>query len=276
MTTTTLTPSTVQPSSAPATVAAPRRAAKQIPFGRLLTVEMRKMFDTRSGFWLLASVVVLSVIASGAVLLFGGEADVTYANMSAAMGIPLAILLPVIAILSVTSEWSQRSGLTTFTLVPHRGRVLLAKAVNTVLVGVAAMVASLLIGAATNLLGAAIYGIDPIWETNVADLSKIVLANVLSMMFGFTLGLVIRNSAAAIVGYFVYSFVIGNLLFLLASTQEWYADIDRWINFQFNQTYLFDQDLVAKDWAYLGVSSLLWLVIPLAIGAWTAMRAEVK
>lgn len=270
MTTTTLTQ--------PATAAAPatRRTPRPIPFSRLLSVEMRKMFDTRSGFWMLVSVVAASVIASGSVLLFGSEADVTYANMSSAIGIPMAIILPVIAILSVTSEWSQRSGLTTFTLVPHRGRVLLAKGVNTVVVGVVAMVVAMLIGAATNLLGAAAYGIDPVWQTNVTDLTNIVIANVLGMSFGFMLGLLIRNSAAAIVGYFVYNFVIGNLLFLLAETQEWFADINRWVNFQYNQTYLYDQEIVAKDWAYLGVSSLIWLVIPLAIGSWLAMRSEVK
>ena len=53
----------------------------------------------------------------------------TYDNFGAAIGIPMALLLPVMAILSVTSEWSQRSGLTTFTLVPHRGRVIWAKMV---------------------------------------------------------------------------------------------------------------------------------------------------
>jgi hypothetical protein len=270
-----MTATTLTPSAATATPAA-RRTHRPIPFTRLLSVEMRKMFDTRSGFWMLASVVAASVIASGAVLVFGSEADVTYANMSSAIGIPMAIILPVIAILSVTSEWSQRSGLTTFTLVPHRGRVLLAKGVNTVLVGAVAMVVAMLIGAASNLLGAAAYGIDPVWETNATDLSHIVLANVLGMSFGFMLGLLFRSSAGAIVGYFIYSFVVGNLLFLLAETQEWYADINRWVNFQYNQTYLFDQQLVAKDWAYLGVSSLIWLVVPLMIGARLAMRSEVK
>ena len=41
----------------------------------------------------------------------------------------MTVILPIIAILSVTGEWSQRSGLTTFTLVPHRGRVIPAKVV---------------------------------------------------------------------------------------------------------------------------------------------------
>lgn len=262
--------------TAPSQASAPPRVARPIPFTRLLGLELRKMFDTRSGLWLMISVVALAALASGAVLVFGNAGDVTYANLGSAIGIPMAILLPVIAILSVTSEWSQRSGLTTFTLVPHRGRVLLAKAVATVLVGVVAMVLANLIGAGTNLLGAAAHGIDPVWETNLTDLSMIVGANVLGMMFGFMLGLLIRSSPAAIVGYFVYHFVIGNVLFLLATTQEWFADINRWVNFQLNQTAMFDQQFAAKDWAYLGVSGLLWLALPLALGAWTAMRAEVK
>ena len=35
--------------------------------------------------------------------------------------------MPVVGILLVTSEWSQRTAMITFTLVPHRSRVLVAK-----------------------------------------------------------------------------------------------------------------------------------------------------
>src|SRR5690349_5246313 len=115
------------------------RAHTAIPFSRLTSVELRKMFDTRSGFWLMVSIVALSVIATGAVIAFGSDADLTYNSFGAAVGIPMTIVLPVLAALSVTSEWSQRSGLSTFTLVPHRGRVIGAKAVATVLVGVVSM-----------------------------------------------------------------------------------------------------------------------------------------
>ena len=81
------------------------------------------MFDTRSGFWLLASIGITAVLATGAVILFAPDDELTYDTFAAAIGFPMAVILPMIAILSVTSEWSQRSGLTTFTLVPHRGRV---------------------------------------------------------------------------------------------------------------------------------------------------------
>ena len=65
----------------------------------------------------------------------------------------MSVILPMIAMLSVTSEWSQRSGLTTFTLMPHRGRVITAKALGTVLVGVVSMALALGVGALGNLLG---------------------------------------------------------------------------------------------------------------------------
>ena len=64
----------------------------------------------------------------------------------------------MIALLSVTSEWSQRSGLTTFTLVPHRGRVIAAKASRAVAVGVASMVFAFAVGALGNVVGSAIAG----------------------------------------------------------------------------------------------------------------------
>src|SRR3954463_701187 len=90
----------------------------RIPFRRVTTVELRKMFDTRSGFWLIASVGITALLATIGVILFAPDSALTYGSFAAAIGVPMTILLPVISILSVTSEWSQRSGLTTFTLVP--------------------------------------------------------------------------------------------------------------------------------------------------------------
>ena len=81
------------------------------------------MFDTRSGFWLLASIVITSVLANVAIIAFAPNDAVTHGTFATAIGAPMAVILPMIGILAVTGEWSQRTGLTTFTLVPHRGRL---------------------------------------------------------------------------------------------------------------------------------------------------------
>src|SRR5690348_194629 len=113
------------------------RSSEPIPTSRIVGVELQKMFDTRSGFWLLVGGAIASVIATGATLLFAPDDELTYGSFAAAIGAPLSVILPMIGILAVTSEWSQRTGLATFTLVPHRGRVISAKLVATLAVGVA-------------------------------------------------------------------------------------------------------------------------------------------
>ena len=70
----------------------------------------------------------------------------------------MTVILPIVAILSVTSEWSQRTGLTTFTFEPGRGRVIAAKALCSVGVGVVSIALAAAIGAVGNVVGTAIAG----------------------------------------------------------------------------------------------------------------------
>src|SRR4029079_14330741 len=123
------------------TVRRPARTATYapIPLSRIVSIELRKSFDTRTGFWLVAGIGIASVLATVGVVLFAAPAQMTYSTFTLAIRFPLAVILPMIACLSVTGEWSQRTGLTTFTLVPHRGRVVVAKAVVAVSVAVASM-----------------------------------------------------------------------------------------------------------------------------------------
>ena len=61
------------------------------------------------------------------------------------------------------------------------------------------------VGTLGTIVGSAITGLDPVWNGSVDGFLSITLGSVLGMMFGFTLGVLIRNSAGAIVAYFVYS-----------------------------------------------------------------------
>ncbi|MET0930026.1 MAG: ABC transporter permease [Aeromicrobium sp.] len=253
-----------------------RPAPAPIPFSRLVSVELRKCFDTRAGFWLMASIAITGLLATGAVLLWAPDDEITYESFASAIGFPMAVILPMVAVLLVTSEWSQRSGLTSFTLVPHRRRVIAAKAAVTLGISVASMLLAMVIGAVGNVAGSAILGVDPVWDIDPVELLCIVLAQTLGMFVGFMLGVVIRQSAAAIVAYFVYSFVLTGLTELLAQTQDWFADLRPWVDFNFAQGPLFDGSVGATQWANLAVTTVAWLVVPMAVGLWTLMRSEVK
>lgn len=260
----------------PARDLAGRTPPRPIPLSRIVAVEARKSFDTRSGFWMLASIGITALLATAAVILWAPDSSLTYDSFAAAIGVPMTIILPMIAILSVTGEWSQRSGLTTFTLVPHRGRTILAKGIVAVSVGVLSILVAFAIGALGNLVGSALAGVDTTWDLGLDSLLYIVFANVLGLLIGFMLGVVIRNSPGAIVSYFVYSFVLPTLSMVLAANQQWFKDLQPWVDFNFTQSTLFDGGLTGEQWLQLGITGLVWLVVPLAVGVRMVLRSEVK
>ena len=62
----------------------------------------------------------------------------------------------------------------------------------------------------------------------------------------------------------------------LAAFQSWFADLQPWVDVQFAITRLFDNTMTAEYWQQLGVTTLVWLWIPLALGLRAVLRAEVK
>jgi hypothetical protein len=53
------------------------RMIPSIPMGRIATTELRKMLDTRSGFWTMASIALVSLATTGLVILFADRGDLT-------------------------------------------------------------------------------------------------------------------------------------------------------------------------------------------------------
>jgi ABC-2 type transport system permease protein len=96
---------------------------RPVPLARLVRVELRKMADTRAGMWLLIGMCGLTALVMTIFLVTADQPDRTFMRLMGAAAIPLAALLPVLGILLVTSEWSQRTALVSFTLEPVRLRV---------------------------------------------------------------------------------------------------------------------------------------------------------
>ena len=248
-----------------------------IPVTRLARVELGKMFSTRSGFWLLVSIAVLTPVAAGSVVVLAPDSDVTYESFTRASGFPMSLILPIIAILAVTSEWSQRSGLTTFTLVPSRGRVIGAKAAATLLVGVGSVALAFAVGAFGNVVGSALAGVDTVWDISVTMALQMLLFNLIGMAIGFTLGVGLRSSAAAIVGYFVVSLVLPGVLLLLAQVRPWFEELQPWVDWNETQVALLEGAMdSAREWAMLGSTTMIWIVVPLVVGLLSLRRSEIK
>jgi ABC-2 type transport system permease protein len=243
----------------------------RIGFGRLLRVEIRKLVDTRASRWVL---IMMAVMTTAIVVIFffaSTSADRTFANFTGATGLLQRYLLPVLPIMLVTSEWSQRTALTTFTLVPGRGRVILAKVVASVLAGLAAVCLAFVLAA----LGAAVGGASHAFSGAGADwFGKFTLLEEMAVLQGLAFALLFLNSAAAIVVYLVVPIVFS----IIANVWSALAHAAPWIDLGTAQQPLQDPSIhvVGHDWLHLASATAIWVVLPFVVGLVRVLRAEVK
>ena len=162
--------------------------------GRLVAVELRKMVDTRAGFWLQVAMVALTVVVVVVRLLVGDAAHHTFQSVLDVGLQPAAVLLPVLGILLVTSEWSQRTGLITFALVPVRSRVLGAKLIASLLRAVAMLAMSLAVVAAGVLVSSP--GVEGTWSDAAPLIGQSAVYLTTGMVIGVAFGAILLSLRA--------------------------------------------------------------------------------
>jgi hypothetical protein len=237
---------------------------------RLTLIELRKLADTRSGLWLL---IVIGLAAAGTVAIQLGFApgdEQTFRSFFLFGTLPAGVLLPVLGILSMTSEWSQRTALTTFTLVPARSRVIAAKVAAGVLIAVAATAATAGVAAAGNLL-AIMLGGNGAWSIGGTLVAQTMLTLVLFILMGLGFGGLLMNSALAIVVYFALPMVWS----ILGGTIKGLKDVAGWLDLNTASAPLTEGAVTAGQWARLGVAAAVWVLVPLVLGTVRALRREV-
>ena len=252
--------------------------AEPIPFSSLVRVELRKAVDTRAGRWLLIVTAGLSALAMAIALVVTIAQDVTmrFGDFLGTTSFTSAILLPIVGIMLVTSEWSQRTAMVTFTLEAHRSRVILAKLAAGVVLTVVVAAISLVAAILANL----VYGIAEgggSWTDGWRLFIGFLAAQIISMLTGFALATLLLNTTVAIVVYFAYSFVLPTIFAVADGLLGWFHDLRPWIDFSNAQAPLFEAGGISgSEWAHLFVSGLIWLALPVAVGMWRVLRAEVK
>jgi hypothetical protein len=258
-------------STVPRTSAGPAATARPATLGRLVLLELRKAVDTRAARWLLAISAVLCLVVG--VLQMTLEADVLKRSMNGAFvaqhGMAF-LLLPVVGILLVTSEWSRRTALTTYALVPRRNRITVAKACAAVLLALATTVFALGASAALNLL-APLWSGSARWDLDWVVVAQATLVGAVAVLGGVAFGLLLMSSPLAIVLYFV----LPTVLTVLAALVERLRGPLQWLDINLTLPELYLPDVSGRAWAQAGVSVLAWVVVPLVAGAVRTHRREV-
>lgn len=246
-----------------------------VPLARLVRVELRKMLDTRAGFWLAMTMIIMSALITAFSLIFTPASKLDFGSFFGLMNIPLGLLLPVLAILLVTSEWNQRTAMVTFSLEPRRTRVVLAKFITAVITAIGAVAVALAFGAIGNALANILFGdADGNWNMSIAGVVNAFLLQVIELIEAFGFAMLLMNSAAAIVLYFA----LPTLWNVLTSVVPWLRDhVQQWADMAMTTLPLQGGSWISgEQWAHLAVSVLIWVVVPNILGIVRLLNSEVK
>ncbi|MCM0620455.1 hypothetical protein [Nocardioides bruguierae] len=260
-------------------------ATARVPFTRLVGVEWRKMTDTRAGFWLMLITGLLLVAAIGITELVVqlNDLGIGFNGWVQVMITPLTLLLPVFPIIAVTSEWGQRTSLVTFTLEPHRLRVLLAKLVAVVLFAVGVIVVSVGLAAIANVVNAGIDGTSPEWNLPAATLTWIIVQLLCYFLMAFGLATVTLSSPGGIAFFYVVALLLPLVVYsILLALLSWAPDVIPYIDMNYSMApYLAAENdptvmFLEKKPLAVVTSILLWVVLPFVIGFRRVLTSEPK
>jgi hypothetical protein len=164
----------------------------------MVALEARKSLTTRSGRALAAASVLLAPAAT-AIASASGEPLTSPVGPLAVMGMLTGFVVLAIGVLSTAGEWTHKSVQTTYLLVPHRGRVLAAKAVAVALMGAA--FTAVAVSASAGVL--AIAYPDLVWDGALRAVIAGIGAGAAFAMTGAGVGAALANSPAALTGLYL-------------------------------------------------------------------------
>ena len=245
---------------------APSSGLRPIPFPRLVRAEWAKATDTRAARWLLALVALSTAGMMLAPVLAPTSFDQTHTSYLRVAALALSILLPVVAILMLTGEWSQRSVFTTFTQEPRRIRVVNAKLAASLLLGGGAAVFGGVVTAA-GLGLASVSGRALEADITAGAITGYLLFVLLNVLAGVALGALLQSSATAIAA----SFALPAAFALLGAASKVVAE---WIDMSTTFNWVLE-----NEWGghvpQISVSLLVWVAVPLAAGVVRTTRRDI-
>lgn len=243
-----------------------------VPFLRVWSAENRKVVNTRAGAVFLGLIALAVVGMSVVMAIWPGDTGLTFGlllNGSASMG--LAMFMPILAILAVTSEFSQRTLAVTFALEPRRARVVAGKVAAALTTTAVLLVVAVAVAAVVLLGAAAVRGETAGWDVEGGLLAGTLLTLLLVVLQGTAFGLLLRSTPLAIVAFLLLPSVFGAVTMFIGPIQ----DALPWFELGNATMPLMEGiGLTGTEWAQLASASLLWIGVPGAVGVWRLLKGD--
>jgi hypothetical protein len=237
------------------------------PLAVAVRVESRKLVDTRSARWLLFAMILIGLsliaLAAGLSLERGGVLEVSVLLMGLAL--PGAIIAPLLAILSVTSDWQHKDVMTFYVLQPRRLVILGAKYIAVTLFATAVMAAICLCALLVAMVLAQSSSLEVVYTGLGQGLWYATCAVLIGSISGAAVASALMSTPLAIVVVLIQSTVADLLIGLVPNIPTSYLQSSTFSNFLSEGGEM----LPALS------SAVIWILAPAAAGAWRHLQRDV-
>jgi ABC-2 type transport system permease protein len=182
-----------------------------------LLSELRKMRSTRTNLGLLAGMIALILVFLLTIGLTGTSSDLAdhdHQHRLFSVGTQAALFATLIGVMAITSEFRHGTIRSTFVVTPHRGRVIAAKVISSLLMGL--VFGAFAIGLAFGIGYAALVARGAQMALDRNHVLLLVLGTIgmtaLWAALGVGLGAVIKNQVFAIIALLVWTGVVNPIL----------------------------------------------------------------
>lgn len=196
------------------------------------------------------------------------EMQQRWSSYLATTGVVLVLMLPLVSILTLTSEWGQRSVLVSFTQEPRRTRVIAAKVLSGLVLAVLGSAFAFGICAVAMAVSDGL-GRSVSWPLDWKHITGFTLFVIINSLMGMAFGALLLNTPAAIV-----LFLVLPTLWTLLSF-GWMKDLGRWLDTAQTYRYILEFDWDGHTGPIL-VSIAIWVAIPLALGTVRTLRRDIS
>jgi ABC-2 type transport system permease protein len=250
---------------------------------RLVQGEFAKLWSTRLWLWLLVATIGLTALFASLNIAFNNAPDTLSPPLATAAGQRLLFgtaaggaqtLVAVLAAIGMAGEYRHRTVTTTFLAAPHRGQVVAAKLITYALTGAAFAVASLAVVVAISWPWLSARGIDLVLTRSgiPATMAGVVAAVASFALLGVSLGALLRDQVAAVVGLLVYLFVAEPIVTRIHALQDWTIYLPGPSASALSGITLVDQEFL-QAWQG-GLMLAGYALIAVAIGLWRTERVD--
>lgn len=233
--------------------------SKELYLSSIVKAETRKATDTRVSRITLTTL-VLFTIAMSVVGIFNFEIMDSWTGTFSTISSPACTILPIIFIFLLCEEWTHGTALVTYTFIPQRNKVILAKFFVLITFFIGTVIILYVLSAITSII-ASNFDIGLIyWSEPISSIFFLMMPLLVNMLFGFSVAILIHETSFAIALYFIIppATVIAAQLPIIGP----YA---KWISLEHSSS-IFIAGASGVTTAQYICSLFVWILIPCIIG----------